>query len=77
MAQVCWMENGIIMVQKIIPDHSGAVSAHDLARALLEGPDLPVATHANNHTYSSLDGNLGKMQVRRIGEQIHIGNLGS
>ena len=24
--------------------------SHDLAKILLAGPDLPIATHANNHT---------------------------
>ena len=29
------------------------MKSHELARILLEQPNLPVATHANNHTYSS------------------------
>lgn len=29
------------------------LTAHELARLLLAGPDLPVATHANNHTADS------------------------
>lgn len=27
--------------------------SHDLAKLLLEQPNLPIATHANNHTYMS------------------------
>ena len=27
--------------------------SHDLAKILLEAPNLPIATHANNHTYIS------------------------
>lgn len=29
------------------------MTAHELARELLAGPDLPVATHAKGHTYLS------------------------
>jgi hypothetical protein len=29
------------------------MKAHELARKLLDGPDLPVATYANNHVYYS------------------------
>jgi len=29
------------------------MTSHELARVLLSNPDLPVATHAHNHTYMS------------------------
>lgn len=29
------------------------MNSHDLARILLSKPNLPIATHANNHTYES------------------------
>lgn len=29
------------------------MTSHELARKLLELKDLPVSTHANNHTYNS------------------------
>lgn len=29
------------------------MKSHELAKLLLAAPDLPVATHANNHTYAS------------------------
>lgn len=31
------------------------MTSHELARKLLELKDLPVSTHANNHTYDSGD----------------------
>lgn len=30
-----------------------AMTTHELARILLKNEDLPIATHANNHTYMS------------------------
>lgn len=30
------------------------MKSHDLARLLLELPNLPIATHAHNHTFSSI-----------------------
>lgn len=56
------------------------MTAHELAKLLLDGPDLPVATHANGHSYSSeADARShGKINVARAphytGEHIMIGN---
>lgn len=55
--------------------------SHDLARLLLEQPDLPIATHANNHTYMSKAdaGSHGSVRVGLLhtygGEHIIIGNF--
>lgn len=55
------------------------MTSHDLARLLLTLPDLPVATHANNHTYmSGLRG--APLKVGRLhtygGDHIVLGNIG-
>ena len=55
--------------------------AHDLAKLLLLGPNFPVATHANNHTYmSGLDTNShGPLKVGVLetygGQHIVVGNI--
>jgi len=59
------------------------MTAHELARILLNGPNLPVATHANNHDYfskPSADGiSHGKLKVglahHYAGDHVIIGNL--
>jgi len=57
------------------------LSSHELARLLLELPDLPVAVHANNATYSSAsDGKShGELNICLLshyaGEHIVIGNI--
>lgn len=53
--------------------------SHDLARILLANPNLPIATHANNHTYSSNDNKVSKCKVgiyaECSGEHIIVGNV--
>lgn len=65
------------------------MNSHDLARILLAAPDLPIATHANNHTHESGDvhpfwAELGKPAPESIrvgilqhqsGQHILIGNF--
>lgn len=55
--------------------------SHELAHLLLTLPDLPVATHAHNHTYSGGGdaGSHGPLKVGLLkhysGEHIVIGNI--
>lgn len=49
-------------------------SSHDLARLLLSVPDMPVSTHANNHTSAGESFKVGLMQSRH-GQSILIGNF--
>ena len=49
--------------------------AHDLARILLEGPDLPVATHANNHTSDSEYTRVCIMKMFGGEHHVCIGNI--
>jgi hypothetical protein len=53
------------------------MNTHELARLLLTLPDLPVATHANNHTYASKS-DSGSVLVGLLhhycGDHIIIGN---
>lgn len=57
------------------------MTSHELARLLLTFPDLPVATHANNHTYmSELDKNShGPLKIGLLetygGQHIIVGNI--
>jgi hypothetical protein len=57
------------------------MTSHELARLMLEWPDLPVATHANNHTYmSGIDRTShGPLKVGRLatygGDHLVIGNI--
>lgn len=57
------------------------MKSHDLARLLLEQPNLPIATHANNHTYMSKTDRRshGSVCVGLLhtygGEHIVIGNF--
>ena len=57
------------------------MNSHELARLLLTLPDLPVATHANNHTYmSGIDATShGPLKVGRLhtygGDHIVLGNI--
>jgi hypothetical protein len=57
------------------------MTAHELAKMLLSVPDLPVATHANNHTYMSGADELshGTLKVGVLetygGQHIVIGNI--
>lgn len=57
------------------------MSSHDLARLLLTLPDLPVATHANNHSYCSYGDrdSHGPLRVGKLhhyrGEHLIIGNF--
>lgn len=58
------------------------MTSHELAKLLLELPNLPVATEANNHEYmSGIDGRShGALKVGRLhtygGDHIIIGNIG-
>ena len=57
------------------------MNSHELARILLEQPDMPVATHSNNHTYSSKGDACthGKLKIGLLkhysGDHIVIGNI--
>ena len=59
------------------------MNSHDLARLLLSLPDLPVATHALNHTYCSSESadaiTHGKLKVGRlkhyVGDHVVIGDI--
>ena len=57
------------------------MTAHELAKALLAGPDLPVATHALNHTYMSATDaqSHGPLKIGVLesygGQHIVIGNI--
>jgi len=57
------------------------MNSHDLARLLLTLPDLPVATHAHNHTYASGGdgGTHGPLKVGLLkhysGDHIVVGNI--
>ena len=53
------------------------MTTHELAQRLLDGPDLPVATHANNHTYmSGVDPDRLRLALLHTygGDHILIGN---
>ncbi len=54
--------------------------SHKLARILLDNQDLPIAVHANNHTYLGMADwddhmHIGKLQSPSYGEHIVIGNF--
>ena len=57
------------------------MNSHKLARLLLTLPDLPVATHAHNHTYMSETdgGSHGPLKVGRLhtygGDHIVLGDI--
>lgn len=57
------------------------MTSHELARLLLTMQDLPVATHADNHTYMSGLGHQshGPLKIGRLhtysGDHIVIGNI--
>lgn len=57
------------------------MTSHELARLLLEMPDLPVATHAHNHTYMSgvNEHTHGSLKIGRLetygGPHIVIGDI--
>lgn len=57
------------------------MKSHELAELLLSLPDLPVATHAFNHTYMSDSHELshGKLKIglipRKSGDCIVIGDI--
>jgi hypothetical protein len=58
------------------------MTSHELAKKLLELPDLPIATHADNNTYMSLEDkrfgiencNIGLLESY-LGQHIVIGNF--
>ena len=56
------------------------MTSHELAKILLANDDLPIATHANNHTYASGESRIcdctrvGKLK-HYAGEHIIIGNM--
>lgn len=58
------------------------MNSHELARRLLELPDLPVATHALNHTYMAglQERTHGGLKVGLLhtygGDHIVIGDIG-
>jgi len=53
--------------------------SHELARILLGLPDLPVATHALNHTFASLNESNGTVKLGILthcaGDHLVIGDL--
>ncbi|MEE8115147.1 MAG: hypothetical protein V3T23_12435 [Nitrososphaerales archaeon] len=55
------------------------MNSHDLAKILLEAPNLPVATHANNHTASHKNIKVGllKSSGGKAGtaDSVVIGNM--
>lgn len=53
------------------------LGSHALAKLLLSLPDLPVATHANNHTFAEVsDGKVSVGLLRHYsGQHIVIGNI--
>lgn len=57
------------------------MNAHDLAKLLLDGPNLPIATHTHSHTYMSAAhaGSHGPLKVGLLesyaGQHIVIGNI--
>jgi hypothetical protein len=55
------------------------MNTHDLARLLLTLPDLPVATHAHNHTYMTGASHSGALKIGLLqtygGDHIVIGNI--
>jgi hypothetical protein len=52
------------------------MTSHELARLLLTLPDLPVATHANNHTARCDSPAWGLLKVGRLNrDQIIVGNF--
>ncbi len=50
------------------------MKAHDLAKILLDGPNLPIATHANNHTASNCRIRVCTIKTANT-ESIGIGNF--
>jgi hypothetical protein len=57
------------------------MTAHELAHHLLAGPDLPVALHANNHTYMAGIDRMthGPLKIGLLhtygGDHVVIGNI--
>lgn len=57
------------------------MTSHELAQKLLELPELPVATHANNHTFISMSHGFppGAIRIGKLdsyaGDHIIIGNM--
>jgi hypothetical protein len=55
------------------------MTAHELAKVLLDNPDLPIATHADNYTYMSGMESAGSFKVGVLhtygGDHIVIGNI--
>lgn len=58
-----------------------SISSHELAKILLAQPNMPVATHANNHTYAGHGDrdSHGPLKVGILhhysGQHIVIGNI--
>lgn len=46
------------------------MNSHELARILLANPDLPIATHANNHTFT----NSPRYDATRVGVMLYGGS---
>ena len=57
------------------------MNSHELAKVLLEAPDLPVALHVNNHTYITIADRVthGPLRVGVLesyaGQHVIIGNF--
>lgn len=59
------------------------MKSHELAKILLDLPDMPIATHANNHTYKSDIDHVshGSLLIAKLktygGDHLVIGNCSS
>lgn len=55
------------------------MTSHELAQVLLDAPDLPIATHTDNHTWISKAHSGGEVRVAILesyaGQHIIIGNM--
>jgi hypothetical protein len=68
-------------VRRVFDGSVCVMNSHDLAKLLLTLPDLPIATHANNHTYMSGNdaSSHGPLKVGLLetygGQHIVVGNM--
>jgi hypothetical protein len=57
----------------------GLMKSHDLAKILLENPNLPIATFANNHDYASGSTKWDDLKIgffkHYSGKHIIVGNI--
>ncbi len=48
------------------------MTSHELAKILLEGPNLPISTHANNHTCNNSK-HMRVCVIKTFDGSLHIG----